>query len=72
MKCFVISLLVVLPFVTGCERHDFEGEEGTKRLHEHHGHDDHVEVHDLDYHEDLLEHPDDHEDKEHASDPDAY
>jgi len=30
-------LLVVIGFGLGaCERHDFEGPEGTKRLHEHH------------------------------------
>lgn len=38
----VMKRLALLPilfvFTLGaCERHDFEGPEGTKRLHEHHG-----------------------------------
>jgi hypothetical protein len=36
MKRFAL-LSVVIGFGLGaCERHDFEGPEGTKRLHEHH------------------------------------
>ncbi len=74
MKLRLSSFLILFAFVVGCERHDFEGPEGTKRLHEHHDHDGaHADVHDADYHHgELNEHPDDHEDKEHASDPDAY
>jgi hypothetical protein len=46
MKLF--SLLLVAVALTGasCERHEFEGPDGTKRLHEHHsGHGEKDEAH---------------------------
>lgn len=51
-----LSLLPILfVFALGaCERHEFEGPEGTKRLHEHHG-----------AHEDKHEGHDDHDEKAH-------
>ena len=55
MKRLALASLLAISGLVACERHDFEGEEGTKRLHEHHA--DHV---------------DDHEDKEHASVPEAH
>lgn len=42
MKSFSILLVAVSAFAVSCERHEFEGPDGTKQLHEHHGagHDD--------------------------------
>ncbi len=37
MKSFSILLAGLSLFVISCERHDFEGPDGTKQLHEHHG-----------------------------------
>ena len=37
MKAFTLLLLAVSVFAVSCERHDFEGPEGTKQLHIHHG-----------------------------------
>jgi hypothetical protein len=36
MKLFSILLVVVCGFAVSCERHDFEGPNGTKQLNEHH------------------------------------
>lgn len=41
MKPFALLSLFFVFSLGACERHEFEGPEGTKRLHEHHGsHDD--------------------------------
>jgi hypothetical protein len=41
MKLFSLLLVAVALMGVSCERHDFEGPDGTKRLHEHHsGHGD--------------------------------
>ena len=47
-------LTVMIGFALGaCESHDFEGPNGTKQLHEHHGaHDDHGD-HGEEHHEDA-------------------
>jgi hypothetical protein len=37
MKRFALISALFAFFLGACERHDFEGPEGTKRLHEHHG-----------------------------------
>ncbi|MEO5713971.1 MAG: hypothetical protein ABIT37_10840 [Luteolibacter sp.] len=37
MKFFPILLVAVSVFGVSCERHEFEGPDGTKQLHEHHG-----------------------------------
>jgi hypothetical protein len=37
MKSFSILLVAVSLFAVSCERHDFEGPDGTKQLNEHHG-----------------------------------
>ncbi|MEO7101018.1 MAG: hypothetical protein ABI162_16800 [Luteolibacter sp.] len=37
MKFFPILLVAVSVFAVSCERHEFEGPDGTKQLHEHHG-----------------------------------
>jgi hypothetical protein len=37
MKFFSILLVAVSVFAVSCERHEFEGPDGTKQLHEHHG-----------------------------------
>jgi hypothetical protein len=47
MKFLSILLVAASAFAVSCERHDFDGPEGTKRLHEHHtghGHDDEASV----------------------------
>ncbi|MEO8613606.1 MAG: hypothetical protein ABI600_00570 [Luteolibacter sp.] len=36
MKFFSILLVAVSVFAVSCERHEFEGPDGTKQLHEHH------------------------------------
>jgi hypothetical protein len=42
MKVFFLLVPVFALFGISCERHEFDGEDGTKRLHEHHGsHDAH-------------------------------
>ena len=40
----LLSMLVVLVsgFAVSCERHDFEGPDGTKQLHTHGAHDSHA------------------------------
>jgi hypothetical protein len=45
MKSFSIMLAGLSLFAVSCERHDFEGPDGTKQLHEHHGaaHQEHAE-----------------------------
>ena len=37
MKFFSILLVAVSVFAVSCERHEFEGPDGTKQLSEHHG-----------------------------------
>ncbi len=37
MKSFSILLLAASLLAVSCERHDFEGPDGTKQLNEHHG-----------------------------------
>ena len=37
MNSFSILLVAVSLFAVSCERHDFEGPNGTKQLNEHHG-----------------------------------
>jgi hypothetical protein len=37
MKPFSILLVAASLFAVSCERHDFEGPNGTKQLNEHHG-----------------------------------
>jgi hypothetical protein len=41
MKFFLLMLGVVSGMFMSCERHEFEGPNGTKRLHESHGAGDH-------------------------------
>lgn len=36
MKFFSLLLVAVSLFGVSCERHDFDGPDGTKQLHEHH------------------------------------
>ncbi|MEX1116805.1 MAG: hypothetical protein WEB53_16280 [Akkermansiaceae bacterium] len=48
MKFLSVLLVAVSVFAVSCERHEFEGPDGTKQLHEKHGahaadHDDHAE-----------------------------
>ncbi|WP_411827822.1 hypothetical protein [Luteolibacter sp. AS25] len=44
MKTFALLLPFACIAMTACERHEFEGPNGTKQLHEHHGaHDEHAE-----------------------------
>jgi hypothetical protein len=44
MKPLSLLLLAVSLLGVSCERHEFDGPNGTKQLHEHHGHgDDHHE-----------------------------
>ena len=46
MKRLALLPLVFVFALGACERHEFEGPEGTKRLHEHHGsHGDEHEEH---------------------------
>ncbi|MFZ9935655.1 MAG: hypothetical protein ACO3JG_01205 [Luteolibacter sp.] len=47
MKLFSLLLVSVSLLGVSCERHAFEGPDGTKQLHEHHGHD---HGHDHDHH----------------------
>jgi hypothetical protein len=37
MKSFSVLLVAVSLFAVSCERHEFEGPDGTKQLHQHHG-----------------------------------
>ncbi|RYD21387.1 MAG: hypothetical protein EOP88_11570 [Verrucomicrobiaceae bacterium] len=37
MKSLSILLVAISVFAVSCERHEFEGPDGTKQLHEHHG-----------------------------------
>lgn len=37
MKAFCLLLLVVSGFSVSCERHEFDGPDGTRQLHEPHG-----------------------------------
>lgn len=37
MKFFSLMLMAALLFAVSCERHEFEGPDGTKQLHEKHG-----------------------------------
>lgn len=37
MKSLSILLVTVSVFAVSCERHEFDGPDGTKQLHEHHG-----------------------------------
>jgi hypothetical protein len=37
MKLFFLLVPIVALFGISCERHEFDGEDGTKRLHKHHG-----------------------------------
>jgi hypothetical protein len=37
MKAFCLLLLVVSGFAVSCERHEFDGPDGTRQLHEPHG-----------------------------------
>jgi hypothetical protein len=46
MKLCSLLLLAVALMGVSCERHEFEGPDGTKRLHEHHsGHGEKDEAH---------------------------
>lgn len=47
MKSFSILLAALSLVSISCERHDFEGPDGTKQLHQHHSagsHDEHAEA----------------------------
>jgi hypothetical protein len=46
MKSFSIMLAGLSLFAVSCERHEFEGPDGTKQIHEHHAapHDEHAEA----------------------------
>ncbi len=37
MKSFSVLLVAVSLFAVSCERHEFEGPDGTKQFHQHHG-----------------------------------
>jgi hypothetical protein len=41
MKIFSMLLVAVSVFAVSCERHSFEGPDGTKQLHNHHSAGDH-------------------------------
>lgn len=43
MKLPVLLIVTAAMIGVSCERHEFDGEYGTRQLHEHHGHDDHGE-----------------------------
>jgi hypothetical protein len=46
MKLFSLLLVAVALMGVSCERHDFEGPDGTKKLHEHHSsHGDEEDAH---------------------------
>lgn len=42
MKLFSLLIVAVAFASVSCERHEFEGPNGTKQLHEHGHHDDHA------------------------------
>lgn len=48
MKLFSMLIVVVSMFAVSCEKHQFDGPDGTKQLNEEHGagaaHDDHAEA----------------------------
>jgi len=65
MKLFPLLLALVSALFISCERHDFDGPDGTKQLHEHHGaaHAEHGE-HAAEGHEDKAKEEGDHAPKQ--------
>lgn len=71
MKSLSILLVAVSVFAVSCERHEFEGPDGTKQLHEHHGaghgdsHGDEAHGDDHAGHDDHGKHEEKHDEKAH-------